>query len=121
MSRAAKVTTGGPRGVVQLTLKEYVDDQVDQTRRELSAKIDGLNAKIDGAVIGLNAKIDGVSAKLDGMSAKLDGMSAKMDAVLQFVGPLFEGQRQLRLEVDAIKEMLSTKGPIGLRQEPPKA
>ncbi len=121
MSRAAKVTRDGPRGIVRLSVKDYVDDQVGQTRRELSAKIDGLNAKIDGAVMGLNAKIDGVSAKLDGMSAKLDGMSAKMDAVLQFVGPLFEGQRQLRAEVDSLKEMLSPKGPIGFRTEPPKA
>lgn len=113
MSKPARTSKGGPRGLVQLTAKEYVDDKVDQSRRELSAKIDGLNMKIDGAVAGLNAK-------LDGLSAKFDGLSAKMDALLQIVGPLFETVRHLQAKVDTIEEMLTSKGPIGFRADTDK-
>ncbi|GEM_PF-6176717 len=96
-------------GVVVVSAKECVDDRVSQVTREFSAEVRRLETKIDMAVVGLNAKMDGMSAKMDGMSAKLDGMSAKMDALLQLVGPLFESVRQVRAELDTVKEMVSSK------------
>jgi len=140
---------GGGDGRAQkivVDARQYVDDRVSQSTRELSADIRGLNAKIDGAVTGLNAKIDGavvgLNAKIDGavtgLNAKMEGMraelaglrsefqglrgefaglSAKMDAVLQIVGPMFDALRHLQGDVDTLKEMLTSKGPIGFRKD----
>lgn len=126
---------------VVLSARDYVDDRVERSHRDLTArmgglndkidgaimglnaKIDGavvgLNAKIDGAVIGLNAKMDGLSAKFDGLSAKVDGIDAKVEAVLTVVTPLFGAVQQLAKDVAVIKEMLELKKPMGFRREEP--
>ncbi len=40
-------------------------------------------------------------------------------AVLQLVGPLFETVRQMRSDLDAVKEMISSKQTIGFRKDEP--
>lgn len=105
MPRGTGRPTRSVAGNVVVSAKEYVDDRVGQATREFAGEVRRLETKIDTAVIGLNAK--------------MDGMSAKMDALLQLVGPLFESVRQMRSDLDTVKEMISSKQPIGFRKGEP--
>ena len=62
-----------------LLAQKLIKNKMDGLKKDIEAKMYGMEAKMDGLRKGIEAKMNDMEAKMDGVEAKMDGVEAKTD------------------------------------------